>query len=578
MSGLRRCAVVLSIFVLSLGTGSCGSDEMKKGVNELCAANSDCADGICHRKTCASPSPGSNGASCSGVGQCKSFACQSGKCVGGSLIGGGTCLYDDECASRQCTDGFCTYEADGGVPDGGVPDSGSPDLTMADLATTEAGGPDQMIPDGPTLDKATPDQQVPDAAVPDLKVPDAAVPDQKVPDMALPDQKVPDMALPDQTVPDLPLPDLGCLGCGISFKCIPNGTVNPADSCYRCDVTKSKTAWTLFDGKGCVFTVSGSSKGHQDGDAVTAKFGWIAGLYIKNSKLYITTHGGATEQTTRVRILDLKTNKVSTLAGMGNSGFAEGAALTTAKFKSPMGIVVDNAGVVYVADTANSRIRGIKNGVVATIAGDGNSGTTNASLLLSNLSTPVGLAIDAAGDLYVTTVNGMNNAEIRKLDMKKQTVSTLYTVSGKYQYFTGIDLDSAGKAYFIHYDIFTAGGRKIRDLNLSTKASTVIAGQQAGCVTGTLAAARFQQPKDLKVTAAGDIYVAGYVCRQVVKISGGQVIAVAGTGKSGSVDGPSATSTMGYATAVAVDPATGKVYLGDSGQYSSWNKIRVYTP
>ena len=572
MSGLRRCAVVLSIFVLALGTGSCGDQEKKRGVNELCDANSDCADGICHRKICASPSPGSNGASCSGVGDCKSYACQGGKCVGGSLIGGGTCLYDDECASRECNSGFCTYE-----PDGGVPDSGSPDLATADLATAEAGGLDQMLPDGPTPDQATADQLVPDAAVPDQKVPDAAAPDLQAPDAAVPDQKVPDLALPDQAVPDLQQPDLGCTGCSITFTCHPKGTVNPQDSCYHCDPSKSKTSWTMFAGKGCVATLAGGAKGHMDGDASQAKFGWIAGLYLKGSKLYITTHGGATELTTRVRVLDLTTNKVSTLAGMGNAGHGEGAALTNAMFKSPAGIVVDNSGVVYVADNGNHRIRGIKNGVVATIAGNGSTGTANGAFFSANLGSPFGLAIDAAGDLYVTTVNGASSAEVRKLDMKSQTVSSLYKNGPIYNYFSGIDLDGKGKAYFIHYDIYAAGGRKIRDLDLSTKVSTVLAGAQSGCVTGTLSAARFKQPKDLKVGSAGEIYVAGYDCRQVVKIAGNNVTTLAGS-VYGNVDGAASKAKMGFVNAVAVDPVTGKVYIADGGNYSAWNKIRVYTP
>ena len=543
MTGSGYRALAPCILVLALCVGSCGSDSTKKKVNDYCGANSDCADGICHRSVCASSRPASNGASCSGIGMCKSFACHNGKCVAGNLGGGRACLHDDECGSRKCEGGFCTHEADGGTPDIGMPDQG-----LVDQATPEAGGPDLRLPDSAPPDAPTPDQQVPDAA------------------------------LPDGEVPDLLPPDLGCLGCDIAFKCVADGTVNPQDSCYRCDVTRSKTSWTMFDGKGCVFTVAGGAKGHQDGDGLQAKFGWPAGLHVKSGKLYITTQGGASEQVTRVRVMDLKTHKVSTLAGMGNAGFAEGAALTHAKFKSPMGIVVDNAGVVYVADKSNSRIRAIKNGLVATIAGDGNTGTASNSLLTSNLTEPFGLTIDAAGDLYVTTGNGSVASEIRKLDMKKGTVTSLYQVSTLNHFFTGIDVDGKGKAFFFHYEAYTSGGRWLRDLDLSKKVSAVLAGQKQGCVTGTTATAQFTKIQDLAVGSAGEVYMPGHDCYQLLRVSGGLVAGVAGTGKSGSADGPALKASFGKSPAIAVDPATGKVYIGDAGPLSYWHKIRVYTP
>ena len=565
---MRQKHLVLFICALTLAISACGdpnSDADKKPVNEICDGNSDCASGICYRKVCASSNPGANGASCSGKGECKSFVCQVGVCVGGGAVGGTVCRYNEECSSGVCSQGKCTYVADAGGPDASQPDAGAPDLAIMDGA----------VPDAPTPDQATPDGPAPDAPAPDQATPDLATPDQAIPDLTIPDLEIPDLAVPDLTPPDQLAPDQGCTGCSIFFKCYAKDAVNPQDSCYHCDPAKSTTAWTMFAGKGCVSTIAGGKGvGHVDGDALTARFGWIAGLALDNKKLYITTHGATT---THVRVLDLSTMKVSTLAGTGTPGFAEGAALTAAKFNLPVGIVVDSAGMVLVADNGNHRIRAIKNGQVATLAGNGSSGTTDGPFLTSNIGAPRGLTMDAAGDLYVTTIHGATNASVRKLDMKTSTVSTLYNVGAIYNHLTGIDLDGKGKAYLVHYDIYGAGGRVIRDLVLGTKVSTVFAGAQAGCVTGALAAARFKQAQALKIGGAGEIYVADMQCFQVKKIAGGQVTAV-GSGASGDLDGPSATAKFGNITSIAVDPVTGKVYMGDSGNYSSWSKIKVYTP
>ncbi|MCG2788803.1 MAG: hypothetical protein L6405_02500, partial [Actinomycetia bacterium] len=92
---------------------------------------------------------------------------------------------------------------------------------------------------------------------------------------------------------------------------------------------------------------------------------------------------------------------VTTLAGSaGNPGSADGTG-SVARFESPMGVSVDSAGNVYVADTYNHTIRMVTSaGVVTTLAGSaGNSGSTDGSAALFNL--PNGVSVDNAGDVYV---------------------------------------------------------------------------------------------------------------------------------------------------------------------------------
>jgi NHL repeat-containing protein len=129
-----------------------------------------------------------------------------------------------------------------------------------------------------------------------------------------------------------------------------------------------------------VTTIAGlaGNPGFADGPASQARFQNPAGVATAaDDSIYIADAGNNRIRHLRLQ-LDLSGNPqwmVSTLAGNGTYGFADGPA-ATAQFKNPQGVAVDGAGVVYVADTANHRIRKIAlDGTVSTIAGDGTDGT-----------------------------------------------------------------------------------------------------------------------------------------------------------------------------------------------------------
>jgi RHS repeat-associated protein len=97
----------------------------------------------------------------------------------------------------------------------------------------------------------------------------------------------------------------------------------------------------------------------------------------------------------------------TTLAGTGRDGYAEGPVLT-ARFAKPEGIAVDAAGAVFVADTGNHRIRRIENGVVSLLAGDGRSSFADAAAEQSSFDRPGAVTIDDGGTLFVAdTGNGL---------------------------------------------------------------------------------------------------------------------------------------------------------------------------
>jgi hypothetical protein len=126
------------------------------------------------------------------------------------------------------------------------------------------------------------------------------------------------------------------------------------------------------------------------------------------------------------RIVQSGTNwVVTTLAGLaGTSGTTDGTN-TTARFAGPWGVAVDSAGRIYVSDFISSRLRRVvqvgTNWVVTTIAGSG-YGAADGTNNFAQFNYPMGLAVDAAGNLYVADYY---NDAIRKV----QPVGTNWVVT-----------------------------------------------------------------------------------------------------------------------------------------------------
>ena len=151
---------------------------------------------------------------------------------------------------------------------------------------------------------------------------------------------------------------------------------------------------------GVVTTLAGSagSFGSADGTGSTARFNAPSGVAVDSTgNVYVAdTFNSTIRQITPAGV-------VTTLAGLaGNSGSADGTG-SAARFNNPSGVAVDSTGNIYVADTYNSTIRQITPaGVVTTIGGlagveDGLDGLGSAA----RFSSPSGVAVDSAGDVYV---------------------------------------------------------------------------------------------------------------------------------------------------------------------------------
>ena len=113
---------------------------------------------------------------------------------------------------------------------------------------------------------------------------------------------------------------------------------------------------------------------------------------------------------------------ITTIAGNGSGGFAgDGGQARDAVLNRPWGVLVDTYGGVYISDTGNNRVRRIApNGVITTVAGGAAGGGTGGfggdggPAVQALLNQPLGMALDGAGNLYIAD---SANARVRKVDL-----------------------------------------------------------------------------------------------------------------------------------------------------------------
>jgi trimeric autotransporter adhesin len=120
------------------------------------------------------------------------------------------------------------------------------------------------------------------------------------------------------------------------------------------------------------------------------------------------------DQNTVLR-LDATTGVLTLAAGNGTTGFGgDNGPASSAQLYFPGGLAVDSAGNLYIADTNNNRIRKVSNGVITTVAGNGTAGFSgdNGPATSAQLRSPFGVAVDSAGNLYIAD---SGNSRIRKV-------------------------------------------------------------------------------------------------------------------------------------------------------------------
>ena len=128
-----------------------------------------------------------------------------------------------------------------------------------------------------------------------------------------------------------------------------------------------------------------------------------------------------------------KTANVTTIAGAGTTGWADGTG-SAAYFNQPAGLAMDAAGNLYVADANNSCIRKVTpGGSVSTFAGSTSPGHKDANGAAAQFYGPNGIAVDKAGNVYVSEIL---NSDVRKITPNGD-VTTLAGGTEGYQDGTG---------------------------------------------------------------------------------------------------------------------------------------------
>ena len=101
--------------------------------------------------------------------------------------------------------------------------------------------------------------------------------------------------------------------------------------------------------------------------------------------------------------LDVKTGLWSAVAGNGTRGFSgDNGRAVNAQLSAPVGVAVDSAGNLYIADGGDNRIRKVSNGIITTVAVIGTSGTLSSDAGPAKVYSPPGIAVDSAGNLYIS--------------------------------------------------------------------------------------------------------------------------------------------------------------------------------
>src|SRR5438128_4816444 len=250
---------------------------------------------------------------------------------------------------------------------------------------------------------------------------------------------------------------------------------------------------------------------------------------------------------------------VATAQAVGDGGPA-----TAASAFRPTGVAVDAKGNVYIADAGQHRVRRVTPaGVISTVAGTGRAGAAgDGAAVATELMVPFAVAIDAAGVLYIAD---RDNHRVRRVavDGSISTVAPAFSASGALEFDpAGLAVDGDGTIYIA--DLANNQVRQVaRDGAISVFAGTGKAG--FGGDGGPAVSAMLDSPSGVAVDRNGDVYIADRENHRVRRVSRGGVIStVAGTGVRGFAGdgGPAVTARLDQPLAVAADPS-GALFIAD---------------
>ncbi|SPF33820.1 NHL repeat containing protein (modular protein) [Candidatus Sulfopaludibacter sp. SbA4] len=352
----------------------------------------------------------------------------------------------------------------------------------------------------------------------------------------------------------------------------PNGVaVDSLGNIYIADTNN----WRVrrVDTSGSITTVAGNGGYSYAGDGGPATLAGLRGAYgiavDAAGSLYIADSGNQV-----IRKVDTS-GTITTVAGNGSYGYSgDGGAATGAKLYYPYGVAVDAAGNLYIADSDNLRVRKVDtSGTITTVAGTGSccdSGDGGAAAS-ARLGYPYGVAVDAAGNLYIADGSG---ERVRKVNAD----GIITTVAGngvvgfsgdggaatraQLRSPQGVAVDGSGNLY-----IADSGNARIREVNAAGAIATLVGG---GVNDGGLGVfGLLNQPSGVVRDNSGNTYIADSNNHRVRKLAAsGTIATVAGTGVAGSAgDGRAAASALLNAPQGLALDISGNLYIADSNNH-----------
>jgi len=321
-----------------------------------------------------------------------------------------------------------------------------------------------------------------------------------------------------------------------------NGNVYFTDS-NNGRVRKVSTNGTITTIAGCgAVTVACALVGLGDGGPATAPFlaGPVDVTVDTAGNVYFSDSGNQ-----RIRKIDASGN-LSTVAGGGTQTPGDGGPATAARLRDVEGIALDGLGNLYFTEGQGHRIRKIDaSGTLTTIAGDGTLGFTGdgGPAVNARVNLPIGIAADSAGNVYIADTNNFRVRRINPagiittiagngtvVNFANNVLGTSTSLSSP----QGVEVDSAGNLY-----IAEALGYRIRKLDTAGIITTVAGGGTNLGDGGPATSARFTLPRKVVIDAAGALYIADSQGNRIRKISSGPAAPPPTISSNGIVNGAS---------------------------------------
>ncbi len=351
----------------------------------------------------------------------------------------------------------------------------------------------------------------------------------------------------------------------------PAGVATDADGNFYIADAGNHRIHKVAASTGNITAVAGSGERGFGGDgeaAAAAQLDSPGGIAVDGSgNLYI-----ADTDNHRIRKVDAM-GTITTVAGDGAAGFdGDGEAAAAAQLDSPGGVAVDGEDNLYIVDTGNFRIRKVdaSTGNIATVAGDGTAGYggDGEPATMAQLR-PTGAAVDGSGNIYIA--DGSNH-RIRKVDAEGN-ISTIAgtgesgargdggaATAARLNNPSNVALDGAGNLYI-------ASGSRIRKVDTEGIITTVAGGNGRGFSgdDGVATAAQLDSPQDVAVDGAGNLYIADTDSRRIRKVdAAGTITTAAGTWDRG--DGGAATAAQLLDPQGVAADGEGNLYVADTGR------------